>query len=232
MKSSPSRRPVRPHSRRTASGTARRAPESRPCAREAAAARGVRRRCDRTGRAGSGPARRAISRSALVAATMRTPTDCGRTSPTGWISPLSRKRSSLGWMAGRGRRSRRGTACRARPRGSTPGNASIAPVNAPRRWPNSWLSTSSRGTAEQLNGTNGPRFCALCVVNQPRDDFLAGAGFAGDQDRQRRRRPAARRCARARSSAAIGTRCRRRPATTCAATASGLRLRVRCRRCG
>ena len=38
----------------------------------------------------------------------------------------------------------------------------MAPVNAPRRWPKSWLSTSSRATAEQLKGTNGPRFCGLC----------------------------------------------------------------------
>ena len=69
----------------------------------------------------------------------------------------------------------------------TPGNESSAPVNAPRRWPNNWLSTSSRGMAEQLNATNGPLRDEAAVVDQPRHDFLAGAGLTRNQDRQRRR---------------------------------------------
>ena len=86
----------------------------------------------------------------------------------------------------------------------------MAPVNAPRRWPNSWLSTSSRVTAEQLNGHERAALLRAVVVDEPRDDFLAGAGLAGDEDRQRSWRPAARRCAAVRSSAAIGRSCLRR----------------------
>ena len=42
------------------------------------------------------------------------------------------------------RRSRRGTACRGRPSRSGPGRRCLAPVKAPRSWPNSSLSTKSR----------------------------------------------------------------------------------------
>ena len=34
----------------------------------------------------------------------------------------------------------------------TPAKFSVAPVNAPRRWPNSWESSISRGVALQLKG--------------------------------------------------------------------------------
>jgi len=37
----------------------------------------------------------------------------------------------------------------------TPGESSCAPVNEPRRWPNSWPSSMSWGTAVQLKGMNG-----------------------------------------------------------------------------
>ena len=63
------------------------------------------------------------------------------------------------------RRFRRGTACR-RPRASnSPGLFSVAPVNAPRTWPNSSLSNSDSTTAEQLTVTNrrsrrGPVSCS------------------------------------------------------------------------
>ena len=161
MKSSPSRRPVRPHSR------ANRVQEQRRERRNLVLALAQRRQrdardADAIEQVAPEPAlRRRASRdwrwSRRRCARRRV---CGRDSPTGWISPLSRNRSSFGWTAGsRSPISSRNSVPRSAAR-MTPGNASTAPVNAPRRWPNSWLSTSSRGTAEQLNGTNGPRFDA------------------------------------------------------------------------
>ena len=60
----------------------------------------------------------------------------------------------------------------------------MAPVNAPLRCPNRWLSSISRGTAEQ---TSTPKFLPARgdgIVDFAGDDFLPGAGLAGDQDRQ------------------------------------------------
>ena len=59
------------------------------------------------------------------------------------------------------RRSRRGTACRRRPLRRRPGRSVIAPVNAPRTWPNSADSISSSGTAPQSNTMNGPSLRGL-----------------------------------------------------------------------
>ncbi len=43
-----------------------------------------------------------------------------------------------------------------------PRRALLAPVNAPRSWPNSSLSMSSCGTAAQFSFTNGPRLRREC----------------------------------------------------------------------
>ena len=106
------------------------------------------------------------------------------------------------WPAPRAaaRRPRRGTACRRRPARSGRGAAAIAPVNAPFSWPNSSLSTSSRGSAAQLTLTSGRSRRALCVVDRARHQLLAGAGLARDQHRANRSAPPAR-SARARGRA-------------------------------
>ena len=62
-----------------------------------------------------------------------------------------------------------------------------APVNAPRSWPNSSLSISSGGIAAQLTLTNAPATRAV-AVDRARDQLLAGAALAGDQDAAARRR--------------------------------------------
>ena len=61
------------------------------------------------------------------------------------------------WPARSGpcRRSRRGTACRRGPARRSRACGACAPVNAPRSWPKSSLSMSSRGMAAQLTLTNG-----------------------------------------------------------------------------
>ena len=58
-----------------------------------------------------------------------------------------------------------------------------APVNAPFSWPNSSLSSSSRGIAPQLTGTNGRLRPRRKLVNAPRDELLAATGLAADQHR-------------------------------------------------
>ena len=47
-----------------------------------------------------------------------------------------------------------------------------APVKAPRSWPNSSLSSSSRGIAAQLTLTNAPAGGGECVVDGPGDHSL------------------------------------------------------------
>ena len=96
------------------------------------------------------------SRSALVAATMRTSTRFAWLAPTGTISPSSSTRSSLAWSAG--------AISPISSRKSVPPSASsnhplrsdVAPVNEPRTWPNSIDSASSPGMATQFTGMNGP----------------------------------------------------------------------------
>ena len=61
-----------------------------------------------------------------------------------------------------------------------PARRSAAPVNAPRSWPNSSLSSRPCGMAEQLTATNGARRRAL-EVDRARHQFLAGAALAADQ---------------------------------------------------
>ena len=60
---------------------------------------------------------------------------------------------------------------------------SLAPVNAPRTWPKSSLSNSDSTTAEQLIGTKTVRPPRATLVERAGDEFLAAAGFAGDEGR-------------------------------------------------
>ena len=59
----------------------------------------------------------------------------------------------------------------------------VAPVNAPRTWPNSSDSSSVSGIAAQLTLISGMARCALRVVDRARDQLLAGPGLAGDEHR-------------------------------------------------
>ena len=59
---------------------------------------------------------------------------------------------------------------------------------APFSWPNSVLSTSSRGIAARLTATNGALGCADSPVNQTRQQLLAGAALTEDQDHRRQLR--------------------------------------------
>ena len=61
-------------------------------------------------------------------------------------------------------------------------------MKAPRSWPNSSLSASSRGSAPQLTATNGPPGFGPELVQRARHQLLAGAALARDQHRRRRRR--------------------------------------------
>ena len=62
-----------------------------------------------------------------------------------------------------------------------PGRSLMAPVKAPRSWPNSSDSISVSAKMAQLTGTKGwPPVAGL--VNQVGDQLLAGAGLAGDED--------------------------------------------------
>ena len=79
------------------------------------------------------------------------------------------------------RRSRRGRACRRRRARTGRACGAVAPVNAPRSWPNSSLSISSGGIAAQLTLTNGLSRQRAVAVDRARDQLLAGAALAGDQ---------------------------------------------------
>ena len=68
-----------------------------------------------------------------------------------------------------------------------PRRSRSAPVNAPRTWPNSSLSSSGSGTALQLIATNGAGLARAVIVERARDELLAGAALADDHDRQRGR---------------------------------------------
>ena len=70
-----------------------------------------------------------------------------------------------------------------RPARSCPRFASIAPVNAPRSWPNSSLSSSVSGMRRAVDARRTAaraRGCARWISS--RDQLLAGAGLAGDED--------------------------------------------------
>ena len=63
-----------------------------------------------------------------------------------------------------------------------PGLCWIAPVNAPRSKPNSSDSSSSVGSAAQFTLTNGLSRRSDEAAERPRDQLLAGAALAADQD--------------------------------------------------
>ena len=79
------------------------------------------------------------------------------------------------------RRPRRGRASRRRPARTCRASAAVAPVNAPRTWPNSSDSISSSGTAEQFSSTKGARARASARVDGARDQLLARARLAVDE---------------------------------------------------
>ena len=64
---------------------------------------------------------------------------------------------------------------------NSPGLCSVAPVKAPRTWPNSSLSNSVSTTAEQLTVTKRRSRRGPGLVQRARDQLLAGAGLAGDE---------------------------------------------------
>ena len=55
-------------------------------------------------------------------------------------------------------------------------------MKLPRTWPKSSDSRSESGRPAQLSVTSDARRRDAAVVDQSRDDFLADAGLAGDQD--------------------------------------------------
>ncbi len=57
-----------------------------------------------------------------------------------------------------------------------------APVNAPRTWPNSSLSSSVSVSAAQFSERNGLRARGPLRVDRARDQLLAGARLALDED--------------------------------------------------
>ena len=59
----------------------------------------------------------------------------------------------------------------------------VAPVNAPRTWPNSSDSSSVSGIAAQFTLMSGMLALRAAVVDRARDQLLAGAGLAGDEHR-------------------------------------------------
>ena len=69
-----------------------------------------------------------------------------------------------------------------------PARAPMAPVKAPRSWPNISDSSSSAGMAPQFTGMNGRSARELMGMNRARDQLLAGAALAHDEDRRVRGR--------------------------------------------
>ena len=135
----------RRRSRRAGSGWPAR--ECRRAARAAAAGGSARRSGGRTDPRGTGPAGSARRRSRWVAATMRTLALIGVRPPTVMYSPSCSTRSrrvcaSGGMSPISSRNSVPPSAC-----SNLPDERCTAPVKAPRSWPNSSLSISSRGIA-------------------------------------------------------------------------------------
>ena len=120
----------------------------------------------------------------LVAATMRTLVLIGVRPPTVVYSPCCSTRSSrvcasIGMSPISSRNSVPPSACSKRP-----AERWLAPVKAPFSWPNSSLSMRSRGMAAILIGDEGALLALAVIVQGARDQFLAGAGFAGDHHRE------------------------------------------------
>ena len=64
---------------------------------------------------------------------------------------------------------------------SRPGLSRYAPVKLPRAWPKNSDSSSESGTPAQLIVMNGGAGAVAALMDRPRDDFFAHAGFAGEQ---------------------------------------------------
>src|SRR6266699_4649535 len=118
---------------------------------------------------------------------MRTSTGTGAGAPIGCTSFSCRTRSSLPWSD-----------CGISPISSSrivppdaswnrPRLSSRASVNAPRRWPNSWLSrrVSERGAVDRQERAAAPR---ALRVQGARQQLLAGAALAGEEHRRARAR--------------------------------------------
>ena len=90
------------------------------------------------------------------------------------------------------RRSRRGRSCRRRRARTFPCRRPAAPVNEPRSWPKSSLSSSVSGIAAQLMATNAPARRGRELVDRAGEELLARAALALEQDRRVGRRDALR----------------------------------------
>ena len=121
------------------------------------------------------------SRSRLVAATTRMSTFSGLVSPTLSTTRSCSARSSFTCrLSGSSPISSRNSV----PLSASwnlPGRVAMAPVKAPRTWPNSSLSIRFSGMAPQLTGDERAVLCAGCGGELARDELLAGAGLAGDE---------------------------------------------------
>ena len=148
-------------------------------ARAAAAGRSRRPSGDRRGPRGSCRSRRTRRGSWFVAAMTRTST-AERLAPADALElVLLEHAQQLRLQRERPcRRSRRGRSCRRGVARTCRCVAAIAPVNAPRSWPNSSLSSSVSGIAAQFTATNGRSRRAAVLVDRRRDELLAGAALA------------------------------------------------------
>ena len=167
---------------RTCEGSGRRAAECRRAARAAAARESTTTLSGSRDPRGTCRPRSCSSRSALVAAMTRTSTRDGLVGADALDLAFLQHAQQLHLQpAAAGRRSRRGTACRRRPPRRARRARSTAPVNAPRTWPNSSLSSRSLGNRRAVDGrrTGLPRAAEL--VDRARDQLLAGAALARDE---------------------------------------------------
>ena len=128
------------------------------------------------------PAATSAWRSALVAEIRRTLARRVRDEPSRSKSPVSSTRSSLFcWLSGTlaisSRNSVPPSAISKRPTRSA-----LASVKAPRTWPNSSLSKTPSETPPALTVTSGRAARGRDRVQRLRDQALAGAVLAGDQD--------------------------------------------------
>ena len=114
----------------------------------------------------------------------------GRVSPSGTTSPSCSTRSSFACIAGgispiSSSSTVPPAAASKRPRWSW-----IAPVKAPRRWPNSSLSSRVSGQRGAVDGEERTLGARAGAVDAARHQLLAGAGLALDEHGDRRARGA------------------------------------------
>ena len=104
----------------------------------------------------------------MVAATTRTSTRMSTDAADALEGLLLEKPQQLGLQRpAPSRRSRRGTPCRRRPISNSPRFWRSAPVKAPRSCPNSSLSSSASGSAEQVMFMNGRDGRGRCCSGAP-----------------------------------------------------------------